>query len=157
MFVKPNPKLIKFLARAPQSQALPIRKAIRNLSELTKLKLSVLNSIVTVSAYCLYPVPISCIPLFFSSLALSMSTQVLNQTIEAEYDKLMVRTSQRPMVQNIFSRPFALGLGSALGAAGIYGLSWYSAKTAIIGAVIWVGYLAVYTRMKRHSLINTYF
>jgi heme O synthase-like polyprenyltransferase len=122
VFVKPNLKLFRFLGRASQSQAMPIRKTIRNLLELTKFKLSVLDSIVTVSAYCLYPIPNSCIPLLLSSLALSMSTQVLNQTIEVAYDKLMIRTNQRPMAKNVFSRSFALGLSGALGAAGIYGL-----------------------------------
>ena len=85
MFVRPNPRLIRRWSLATTAQhthSTPFRRAVRNLSELTKFKLSVLNSIVTVSAYCLYPLPTSCIPLFLSSLALSMSTQVLNQTIE---------------------------------------------------------------------------
>lgn len=50
--------------------------------ELTKFKLSVLNGIVTVASYSMYATPISPIPLFVSSVALSMSTQALNQYIE---------------------------------------------------------------------------
>lgn len=50
--------------------------------ELTKFKLSVLNGLVTIGAYSLYPVPFSCLPLFASTVALSMSTQSLNQYIE---------------------------------------------------------------------------
>lgn len=69
----------------------------------------------------------------------------------------MLRTNQRPLVQNVFSRKFAIMLGGLLGVAGIGGLSLYGAKTAMIGGVIWLGYLAVYTRMKRTSLLNTYF
>jgi len=49
--------------------------------ELTKFKLSVLNGIVTIGAYSLYPTAISCFPLLLSSVALSMSTQALNQYI----------------------------------------------------------------------------
>lgn len=60
--------------------ALP--KILRQISELTKFKLSVLNGLVTVASYSLYSTPLSCIPLFASSVALSMSTQALNQFIE---------------------------------------------------------------------------
>lgn len=134
-----------------------LKRSLRSLNELTKFKLSVLNSIVTASAYCLYPVSVTCLPLFVSSLALSMSTQVLNQTMEVEYDSLMQRTCQRPMVQNVFSRRFAIGLGATLGLAGMGGLCLYGAKTAMIGGAIWLGYLAAYTPMKRTSLYNTFF
>jgi heme O synthase-like polyprenyltransferase len=57
-------------------------KAMKKYMELTKFKLSVLNGIVTVASYSMYATPISPIPLFVSSVALSMSTQALNQYIE---------------------------------------------------------------------------
>ena len=50
--------------------------------ELTKFKLSLLNGIVTVGAYSLYPAAASCLPLLASTVALSMSSQALNQYIE---------------------------------------------------------------------------
>lgn len=57
-------------------------KYLNQFLQLTKFKLSLLNGIVTVGAYSLYPVAVSCIPLLVSSVALSMSTQALNQYIE---------------------------------------------------------------------------
>ncbi len=136
------------LLYTPTTQ-LGFRRASRNFLELTKFKLSVLNSLVTVSAFALYPSAVSGVPLFLSSLALSMSTQALNQCIEVPYDKLMVRTSQRPLVVGAFSRWFAIACGMGLGALGMYGLSLYNLKTMLIGGVIWAGYLLVYTPMKR--------
>jgi hypothetical protein len=60
--------------------ALP--KIVKQINELTKFKLSVLNGLVTVASYSLYTAEISCLPLFASSIVLSMSTQALNQYIE---------------------------------------------------------------------------
>lgn len=77
-------------------------KLLKQLNELTKFKLSVLNGLVTVGSYSLYATPFSCVPLFASSIALSMSTQTLNQYIEIEFDKKMLRTSQRPLVKGYF-------------------------------------------------------
>lgn len=129
-------------------------KAYRKYCDLTKFKLSLLNGIVTVASYSLYATTASAIPLFFSSVALSMSTQALNQYIEVEYDKQMVRTSQRPLVLGVDPK-YALYNGIGLGLLGITGLYSYNPLTAIIGASIWGGYLFVYTRMKRQSEWNT--
>lgn len=57
-------------------------KALKAINQLTKFKLSVLNGIVTVASYSIYATSVSCVPLFISSVALSMSTQALNQYIE---------------------------------------------------------------------------
>lgn len=57
-------------------------KYINQFFELTKFKLSVLNGIVTIGAFSMYPAVGSCLPLLASSVALSMSTQALNQFIE---------------------------------------------------------------------------
>jgi hypothetical protein len=57
-------------------------KYLKKYNELTKFKLSLLNGIVTVASYSMYATTVSPIPLFLSSVALSMSTQSLNQYIE---------------------------------------------------------------------------
>jgi len=58
-----------------------VLKSFRKYCDLTKFKLSILNGLVTVASYSLYATSISAIPLFASSVALSMSTQALNQYI----------------------------------------------------------------------------
>lgn len=57
-------------------------KFLKQINDLTKFKLSVLNGLVAIASYSLYSTPYSCLPLFASSVALSMSTQTLNQYIE---------------------------------------------------------------------------
>lgn len=130
-------------------------KILKQGLELTKFKLSLLNGIVTIGAYSLYPAAASCLPLLASSVALSMSTQALNQYIEIEFDKKMLRTSQRPLVLGLNPK-IALGLGVGLGLSGISGLYWYNPLTAAIGASIWFSYLFIYTRMKSRSELNTF-
>ena len=83
-----------------------------------------------------------------------MSTQSLNQYIEVEYDRKMLRTSQRPLVLGT-PKKYALYNGIGLGILGMMGLYSYSPMTAAIGAAIWGGYLFVYTKMKRESEWNT--
>lgn len=123
-------------------------KILKQGLELTKFKLSLLNGIVTIGAYSLYSTPFSCIPLLISSVALSMSTQALNQYIEVELDKKMLRTSQRPLVKGL-NPNIALGTGIGLGVAGFAGLMAYNPLTAGIGASIWLSYLFIYTKMKQ--------
>lgn len=131
-----------------------LAKSIRKYFDLTKFKLSVLNGIVTVASYSLYATTVPAWPLFASSVALSMSTQALNQYIEVEHDKKMMRTCQRPLVLGVDPK-YALYNGIGLGALGIGGLCTYNLMAAGLGVVIWGGYLFVYTKMKRTSEWNT--
>lgn len=132
-----------------------VTKLLRQFSDLTKFKLSVLNGLVTSASFSLYASEMSCLPLFASSVVLSMSTQTLNQYIEIEYDKKMVRTSQRPLVLGL-NPNVALTAGLAMGALGILGLYTYNPITAALGAAIWAGYLFVYTTLKSKSESNTF-
>lgn len=84
-----------------------------------------------------------------------MSTQALNQYIEVEQDKKMIRTCMRPLVKGVDPK-IALGLGIGLGAFGLAGLASYNYLTAGIGASIWASYLFIYTRMKQTSSLNTF-
>lgn len=63
----------------------------------------------------------------------------------------MIRTSQRPLVKGFITPNQALGIGGALGIMGIGGILSYNLMAGIMGAAIWVGYLGIYTYMKRKS------
>ena len=135
------------------------KRTLSNLNQLTKFKLSVLNSIVVFTAYNFYPLPLVCTystaHLFMSSLSLSMATQVINQVIEVDRDRLMKRTSQRPLVKGM-SRGLALFIGLLLAGIGLEELyRRYGTKTALVGLTIFAGYLCVYTPMKVLSPLNT--
>ena len=62
----------------------------------------------------------------------------------------MLRTCQRPLVLGVNPK-VALYNGIGLGIAGLAGLASYNLMTAGIGAVIWAGYLFIYTKMKTTS------
>lgn len=85
-----------------------------------------------------------------------MSSQALNQYIEIEHDKKMVRTSQRPLVRGYLQPEHALKIGAGLGLVGVAGLLTYNPLTAMLGASIWTSYLFIYTKMKRTSELNTF-
>jgi heme O synthase-like polyprenyltransferase len=66
----------------------------------------------------------------------------------------MQRTCQRPLVLGVNPK-VALYNGIGLGLMGLAGMYYYNPMTAAIGAVIWGGYLFVYTRLKTISEWNT--
>ena len=84
-------------------------------------------------------------------------SSVLNQALERTTDRLMPRTASRPMAQNRISLAHGLVLGFVL----IFGGTVYLAHTAnlITGTLTLltaVGYVAVYTPLKRFTTLNTF-
>ena len=72
----------------------------KNISELSKFKLCLLNSSVSIATYAFYATTQTTLDyLLFGAgtLFISMNTQVLNQIIEKLYDKQMKRTNSRPL------------------------------------------------------------
>jgi protoheme IX farnesyltransferase len=81
---------------------------------------------------------------------------VLNQVIERDYDKLMPRTKNRPLPAGRVTRLEAAIYGIVLGITGVTYLTLLvNALTALLGLITIVGYLFVYTPMKRWSTLNT--
>ncbi len=81
---------------------------------------------------------------------------VLNQVIERDYDKLMPRTRNRPLPAGRISPAEASAYGILFGALGIAYLALLvNPLTALLGAITLVGYLLIYTPMKRWSTLNT--
>ena len=84
------------------------RVLYKNLMDLTKFKLSLLNSIGAYSMF-YYFAPLQGVGLLSSATfllgtqAIAMSSQVFGQVAEAYQDSRMKRTQQRPMVQNKFT------------------------------------------------------
>jgi protoheme IX farnesyltransferase len=81
---------------------------------------------------------------------------VLNQLIERDYDKRMPRTRNRPLPAGRVAPPEALLYGVTLGAIGVvYLAAFVNGLTATLGAITLLGYIFVYTPMKRHTTLNT--
>jgi len=88
----------------------------------------------------------------FGTALMAASAGVLNQYIEADVDRLMHRTAQRPLPAGRMQPSTALGLGVLLGVAGlIYLYGRVSLLAAILALATLVVYVAIYTPLKRRT------
>lgn len=86
-----------------------------------------------------------------------MSSQAYNQTVEAEFDKHMTRTKNRPIASGrVSKRDGALiSAGLAAGSVGMYSMGAHPMSAVVAGGV-WVGYSLIYTPLKRTTEWNTF-
>ncbi len=89
---------------------------------------------------------------FLSITALVGSANALNCYLERDVDARMRRTRSRPLPAGELSAPLAHAFGVVLGAMAL-ALLWATSNllTAALGLVALVGYVGVYTPMKRRS------
>ena len=81
---------------------------------------------------------------------------VLNQLVEREQDKLMPRTSRRPLPAGRVAPRSALIYGLTLGLGGVaYLATFVNLLTAVLGLATLGAYLFIYTPMKRWTTLNT--
>lgn len=127
----------------------------KDAKEITKIKLSFLNSLVAITTYLLYSTtltPFTSI-VFFSlgTTCMSMTTQVLNQIIEKKFDSKMKRTLNRPMPKNKFANKEAYLIALLLYSISVlsYSLNPYFLSTLSFSTMILLIYIFVYTPLKR--------
>ncbi len=95
--------------------------------------------------------------LTLGSALLAASSSALNQFLEREYDREMRRTRERPLPSGRLREEEALGLGLLWGAAGsLVLLQGVNLSAALVGLCILLGYVLVYTPLKRLTDLNTY-
>lgn len=103
------------------------------------------------------PLPLG---LFFHALAatgvLVSGASTLNQVLERETDARMHRTANRPIPGGRLTPDVALTLGVGLSAAGVLWLALaVNLLTALLGIAALVGYVFVYTPLKRVTSLAT--
>ena len=89
--------------------------------------------------------------------AVTCGSSALNQALERTSDRLMLRTRNRPMAAG----RIGLAHGLLVGFAGVFAGSLYLARvtnplTGMLTLLTAVGYVAIYTPLKRISTINTF-
>ena len=77
------------------------------------------------------------------------AANILNELLEKDYDKLMARTSNRPLAEGRLSSSDALLLAGFSSIAGITLLALFNPWTAFLGMVSLISYAFVYTPLKR--------
>eukprot|EP00759_Apiculatamorpha_spiralis_P042696 PhF_6_TR40585/c0_g1_i1/m.60858/K02257/COX10; protoheme IX farnesyltransferase len=123
---------------------------------LGKLRLTALVAATAVcgSVICA-PAGMHLIPLALGTSFQGLSANTVNQCIEVECDRLMKRTSKRPLVTGAITRPNALMLAGAELAIGTALLYYYCPAAAMLGFLNWALYVGVYTPSKRITVVNT--
>ncbi len=131
---------------------------LKDIAEITKFQLCLANSTVALSAYLLLnPTFDSKILLFFiSTQMIAMSSQTSNQDIEKEYDKLMIRTCNRPLPKNRIEPKYArLIAGTLYLSSNVIFYNFFPVNALYMANFIFFSYTLVYTPLKRKSSINT--
>ncbi|MBN9691101.1 MAG: heme o synthase [Verrucomicrobia bacterium] len=129
-------------------------------SELIKARLTLLVVLTTVVGFYLgSQTPVDFGLLLNVSLGtalLAAGAAVLNQLVEREFDARMKRTADRPIPSGRITPTTALLIGAVLSLAGLTWLLFrVNPLTAILGAATWMSYVALYTPLKRLTVLNT--
>jgi protoheme IX farnesyltransferase len=149
-----------------------LRRLLPVLLSLSKPRLSILVMLTSAASYALYPVPEllsssltqapSLSPLTFlfltsGTLICAASANTFNMLYEPKWDAMMSRTRNRPLVRKLISTRGALIFAVLAGLTGT-GLLYVGVNPTVsfLGATNILLYAAVYTPLKRVTVINTW-
>jgi protoheme IX farnesyltransferase len=131
---------------------------MRPLLRLFRPRLALLNGIAALGGYLLFPAPPEMVALgaLVSGVTLlAVGGSALNQVIERDLDRLMVRTSSRPLPRGDLTPTAATLLGSAAILAGLATLAAaVGVLPSLLGGAALAWYLAVYTPLKRRTTLS---
>ena len=148
------------IAHPPDPELVSERGVVSLLMELTKARLTLLVVLTTVVGFYLGSPTSVDLVLLTHALAgtalLAAGAAVLNQVLEQEFDARMRRTANRPIPAGRITPTSALLVGSALSLLGLIWLLFrVNPLTALLGVATWTSYVAVYTPLKRITVLNT--
>jgi protoheme IX farnesyltransferase len=139
----------------------PVEKPsfLRDLFELTKPRLSLLVLVTAGGGMWLADADVPASVAFFGSVGTTLvvgAANMLNNYLEREGDKLMVRTRTRALPAGRMDPAIALWVGVALAVVSILALALGTTPLAAILAVVAIVlYVMVYTPLKRKSSVHT--
>jgi heme o synthase len=147
-------------AESPQSKLYTVRERVLSYIELTKPRIALMLVLSAAAGFYVgHKGPIDLI-LFANSMIgiglLALGVATLNQWVERRTDSLMARTASRPLPTGRVSSYEALVFGVLLCvAAQAYFYFLVNSLTAILGLVVIVGYVLLYTPLKRITTLST--
>ncbi len=128
--------------------------------KLTKFRLSFLVVLSAVISYFTISPEVNTIKLIgiiIGGFLVTGAANGFNQVIEKDLDKLMTRTGNRPLPQNILSKAEALIFCSLFALTGIFILSYYvNILSGLLGALSVILYACVYTPLKRKTPFSVF-
>lgn len=126
-----------------------------DVSLLTKFRLSALVVFSAVMSYAIVALEhtdwASMLLLTVGGFLVTGASNALNQVLERDYDKLMMRTANRPLPTGRMSVSHAVLLAGLMALVGISMLSWFNPLTGFLGTLSLISYAFVYTPLKRDT------
>jgi protoheme IX farnesyltransferase len=144
----------------PVAEVVPEASLATAFSELTKARLTTMVLLTTFTGYFLASRgPFEWARLFHTLLGtalVAICSSILNQALERDTDALMRRTEQRPFVTRRLPLTQTVIGGLLIGLIGLGELAWQvNFLTALLAGITLIIYVAVYTPMKRLTVLNT--
>lgn len=103
------------------------------------------------------PFQLGLLKALFGIALVTAGSSVLNQALERSTDRRMPRTAARPMAQHRIGLAHGLVLGFVLVCGGSIYLAWATNPlTGMLTLLTAVGYVAIYTPLKRITTLNTF-
>ena len=137
--------------------SITFRDWLQDLELLVKFRLSTFVVFSSAVAYCiaagadfrLLPFVI----LVTGGFLITFAANILNEILEADFDKLMERTANRPLAAGRWTASSALVLAGLASLVGIVLLALLNPLTSFLGTLSLVTYAFLYTPLKRYSTI----
>ena len=127
----------------------------KDFMDLTKFKLCILNTAVSLSTYAFYSTNSHMLTDFIlftlGTMCISMTSQVFNQIKEKLLDEKMRRTQNRPLPKRRMSDKTAMMIGATLWLSSIVFYSFSCPHAILFSNLIVLLYIKAYTPMKRNS------
>ena len=138
---------------------MPTNISISIIKELTKFRLTISVVFSSFISYFLGALEVNYIELFYlisGGILIVSSSNIFNQVIERDLDKLMKRTQNRPLPKKEITANVALFLAVFSALIGLIFMYLINIKVAILAAISIFLYVAVYTPMKVISPISVF-
>ena len=138
---------------------MPTNISISIIKELTKFRLTISVVFSSFISYFLGSLEVNYIELFYlisGGILIVSSSNIFNQVIERDLDKLMKRTQNRPLPKKEITANVALFLAVFSALIGLIFMYLINIKVAILAAISIFLYVAVYTPMKVISPISVF-
>lgn len=127
---------------------------------LIKIRLSTLVVFSAIMAYLIVAkgqvLLLDLVILAIGGLLITGAGNTLNQIIEKDFDKLMDRTSMRPLAASRMNLSEAVMIGGILFVSGIFLLALFNPLSAVLGAIAVISYAFLYTPLKRWTPFSVF-
>lgn len=135
-----------------------VAQAMSDFGLLVKFKLTLLVLFSAIMSYAIVAVgnvSLSAILLLtFGGFFITGAANALNQVLERDYDRLMVRTSNRPVASGRIGVPKAVLLAGLMAIVGITLLTMLNMTAGFLGTLSFITYAFIYTPLKRTTALS---